>query len=127
MVGECLKRFGQIDILINNAGIAAYKPIEETSEREWDNIIDTNLKGTFLFMRQVLPVMKKQGNGTIINISSGLGVEGEAGFSAYCASKFGVVGLTQVIADETKESKYFRLLTSIVHCFHANDILCFLT
>ena len=105
VVEECRKRFGRIDVLINNAGIAAYKPIEETSEREWDNIIDTNLKGTFLFMRQVLPVMKKQGSGTIINISSGLGVEGEAGFFAYCASKFGVVGLTQVIADEAKESK----------------------
>ncbi len=104
VVQGCLKHFGRIDILINNAGIATYKPIQETSEREWDNIIDTNLKGTFLFMRQVLPGMKEQGSGTIINISSGLGVEGEAGFSAYCASKFGVVGLTQVIADEAKES-----------------------
>ncbi len=100
IVSGCLKHYGRIDIIINNAGIAAYKPIEETSEREWDDIIDTNLKGTFLFVRQVLPVMKKQGSGIIINIASALGKVGEAGFSAYCASKFGVIGLTQVAADE---------------------------
>lgn len=104
IVRQCLKNLGRIDLLINNAGIAAYKPVEETSEKEWDDIIDTNLKGTFLFTRQVLPVMKKQGNGMIINISSALGKEGEANFSAYCASKFGVLGLTQVVADETRES-----------------------
>jgi 3-oxoacyl-[acyl-carrier protein] reductase len=102
IVVQCLKRFGRIDLLINNAGIAAYKSVEETSEREWNAIVDTNLKGTFLFIRQVVPVMKRQGSGTIINISSALGVEGEANFSAYCASKFGVVGLTQVVADETR-------------------------
>jgi 3-oxoacyl-[acyl-carrier protein] reductase len=104
IVGQGLKHFGRIDILINNAGIAAYKPLVETSEREWNDIIDTNLKGTFLFIRQIVPVMKKQGGGIIINISSALGVEGEANFSAYCASKFGVIGLTQVVADETRES-----------------------
>jgi NAD(P)-dependent dehydrogenase (short-subunit alcohol dehydrogenase family) len=100
IVARCLKHFGRIDILINNAEIAAYKSVEKTNEREWDDIVDTNLKGTFLFIRQVLPVMKKQGRGVIINISSALGVEGEANFSAYCASKFGVIGLTQVVADE---------------------------
>jgi 3-oxoacyl-[acyl-carrier protein] reductase len=104
IVRQCLKNLGRIDLMINNAGIAAYKPVEETSEKEWDDIIDTNLKGTFLFMRQVLPLMKKQGSGIIINISSALGREGEANFSAYCASKFGVIGLTRAIADETKGS-----------------------
>lgn len=101
IVAQCLKHFGRIDILINNAGIAAYKEIEKISQKEWDDILDTNLKGCFLFMRQVVPVMKKQGNGIIINVSSGLGVSGEANFSAYCASKFGVIGLTQSVADET--------------------------
>ncbi len=100
IMDECLKRFGRIDILVNNAGVAAYKPIEATTDEEWDRIIDTNLKGTFLFLRHILPVMKRQKTGIIINVSSGLGVEGMAGFSAYCASKFGVVGLTQVAADE---------------------------
>ena len=104
IVAQCLRHFGRIDVLINNAGIAAYKSVEETSEREWDEILDTNLKGTFLLIREVVPVMKKQGSGVIINISSALGVKGEANFSAYCASKFGVIGLTQVVADETRET-----------------------
>jgi 3-oxoacyl-[acyl-carrier protein] reductase len=104
IVGQCLRHFGRIDILVNNAGIAAYKEMEKVSQKEWDDILDTNLKGCFLFMRQVVPVMKKQGKGVIINVSSGLGVSGEANFSAYCASKFGVIGLTESVADETAES-----------------------
>jgi NAD(P)-dependent dehydrogenase (short-subunit alcohol dehydrogenase family) len=100
IVSQCLKYFPRIDILINNAGVAAYKPIEEMTEKEWDLIMDTNLKGTFLFLRQVIPVMKSQGTGIIINVSSGLGIEGAANFSAYCASKFGVIGLTRALAEE---------------------------
>jgi 3-oxoacyl-[acyl-carrier protein] reductase len=100
ITGQCLKRFGRLDILVNNAGVAVYRPITQTTDDDWDRIVDTNLKGTFLFIRQAIPVMKKQGEGIIINISSGLGVEGMAGFSAYCASKFGVVGLTKAVTDE---------------------------
>ncbi len=100
IVDRVLKHFGRIDVLVNNAGVAVYRPIGETTDDDWDRIVDTNLKGTFLFLRQVLPVMRKQRKGVIVNISSGLGVEGMAGFSAYCASKFGVVGLTKAIADE---------------------------
>lgn len=101
IVGRCLRRFGRIEVLINNAGIIAYKPVEKTSGKEWDDIINTNLKGTFLFLKHVVPVMRKQGAGTIINISSAMGEAGEADFSAYCASKFGVIGLTQSVAEET--------------------------
>jgi len=101
IVRGCLKAFGRIDVLINNAGIAAYKEIEETTEKQWNDILDTNLKGTFLLMRELLPVMKEQEKGIIINVSSLLGVAGMANFSAYCASKFGVIGLTQSVADET--------------------------
>jgi 3-oxoacyl-[acyl-carrier protein] reductase len=116
IITQCLKHFGWIDILINNAGVGAYKPIEETTEKEWDTVLDTNLKGCFLFMRQVIPIMKKQGRGIVINVSSGLGVEGMANFSAYCASKFGVVGLTQVAADETTDTgiKVYTVLPGAV-------------
>jgi NAD(P)-dependent dehydrogenase (short-subunit alcohol dehydrogenase family) len=100
IVNQCLKWSHRIDILINNAGVAAYKRIEETTDKEWDRIMDTNLKGTFLFLRQVIPIMKSQGTGIIINVSSGLGIEGAANFSAYCASKFGVIGLTKALAEE---------------------------
>ena len=103
IVNQTLKHFGRIDVLINNAGVAAYKPIEEMTEEGWDKIIDTNLKGTFLFLNQVVPILKKQGMGTVVNISSGLGVEGMANFSVYCASKFGVVGLTRALADEISD------------------------
>ncbi|HEY3374025.1 MAG TPA: SDR family oxidoreductase [Candidatus Aquicultor sp.] len=103
IVDATFRNFGRIDVLINNAGVAVWRPIEATSEGEWDDIIDTNLKGSFLFMREVVPIMRHQQSGIIINVSSGLGVEGEANYSAYSASKFGLIGLTQVVADETKD------------------------
>jgi 3-oxoacyl-[acyl-carrier protein] reductase len=117
IVGRCLKHFGRLDLLVNNAGIIAYKTVDNTSEKKWDDILDTNLKGTFLFIRQAVPVMKKQGSGTIINISSALGAVGEANFSAYCASKFGVIGLTQAVADETEGSgiKVYAVLPGAVN------------
>ncbi|MGZ3495411.1 MAG: SDR family NAD(P)-dependent oxidoreductase, partial [Thermodesulfobacteriota bacterium] len=116
IVAQSLKHFGRIDILINNAGIAAYKELEKTTEKEWDDILDSNLKGCFLFMRRVVPVMKQRGSGVIINISSGLGISGEANFSAYCASKFGVIGLTQSVADETADTglRIYALLPGAV-------------
>ncbi len=104
IVKQSLKRFDRIDVLINNAGVGVYRLVEETTEEEWDHIIDTNLKGTFLFLRQIIPIMKRQKRGIIVNISSGLGVEGMANFSVYCASKFGVVGLTKAIGDELSDS-----------------------
>jgi NAD(P)-dependent dehydrogenase (short-subunit alcohol dehydrogenase family) len=124
ILAQSLKKFGRIDILINNAGIGAHKPVEKTSEREWDNILATNLKGPFLFIRQVLPLMKKKGRGVIINISSGLGVEGVSHFSAYCASKFGLVGLTEVVADEVLGSdiKVYAVLPGAVNTKFVSDI-----
>lgn len=104
IVDTVLEEFGRIDVLVNNAGIAFWKSIEETTDVEWDEVIKTNLKGSFLFMRAVLPIMKRQSSGVIINISSGLGVQGSANYSAYSASKFGLVGLTQVVADETRDT-----------------------
>ncbi len=117
IVAQSLKQFGRTDILINNAGIAAYEELEKMTQREWDDILDTNLKGCFLFMRRVVPVMKKEGTGVIINISSGLDVSGEANFSAYCASKFGVIGLTQSVADETADTglRIYALLPGAVN------------
>ncbi|MDA8174639.1 MAG: SDR family NAD(P)-dependent oxidoreductase [Nitrospiraceae bacterium] len=100
VVSRCLKHFGGIDVLVNNAGVLVYRPVEKTAEKQWDEVIDTNLKGTFLFLKHTLPVMRKQAAGTIINISSAMGEAGEADFSAYCASKSGVIGLTQSVAEE---------------------------
>ncbi len=99
-VARTLDEFGRIDILVNNAGTLVYKPAIETSEKEWDDVIDTNLKGPFLFSKEVIPHMARQRSGTIVNVSSGAGRTGFADLSAYCASKFGLLGFTQSLAKE---------------------------
>ncbi len=96
-----IKTFGKIDILVNNAGIVYFKSIMDTTEEEWDNTIDTNLKGIFLFTKEVLPYMlENKSDSIIINVSSGAGKSGFPNLSAYCASKFGVIGFTESIANE---------------------------
>ncbi|PSO45288.1 MAG: NAD(P)-dependent oxidoreductase [Parcubacteria group bacterium QH_9_35_7] len=109
IVEKTIDKWGKIDILVNNAGKAIYKPIQETSLEEWEDVVDTNAKGTFLFSKKVIPKMKKEGSGKIINISSGLGLSGQANYSAYSMSKFAVVGLTEVLADELQEIKSYAV------------------
>jgi len=100
-VSEVVKKFGRIDILVNNAGISRHKPIEEMTLDIWDAVIKTNLTGVFLCSRAVTPIMKKQGRGKIISISSLGGRTGRPGVAVnYAASKAGVVGFTQTLAKE---------------------------
>ena len=100
VVEEALARFGKVQILVNNAGVFIYKGFLDLSLEDWDDTIDTNLKGIFLCCQAVLPGMIKQKQGNIINISSIHGKIGDANLSAHCASKFGVIGLTQALARE---------------------------
>ena len=93
-------RFGRIDILVNNAGIWKRGAIGEMTERQWDETLDTNLKGTFLFCNEVAPMMKKQRSGKIINLSSTAGQRGEPFYSHYAASKAGVIAFTKSISVE---------------------------
>ena len=95
-----LDAHGRLDVLVNNAGIIAVKPIEETAPSEWDRIVSTNLRGPFLYCRAFVPAMKRQEAGTIINVSSMSGVQGFVGEAAYCPSKYGLEGLTQTLALE---------------------------
>lgn len=97
-VEETARGFGRLDILFNNAGVFYAQTALECSEREWDEQIDVNLKGTFLMSKFALPTMIAQGGGVIINNSSGWGIVGGDHAVAYCASKGGVVLMTKAMA-----------------------------
>jgi NAD(P)-dependent dehydrogenase (short-subunit alcohol dehydrogenase family) len=102
-VAEALARFGRIDVLINNAAAphgADRRLLWDVPEDAWDLVIDVNLKGTFLMSRAVIPHMLARGSGRIINMASVSGKRGTTRRGAYTASKFGVIGLTQVLAQE---------------------------
>lgn len=99
-VGAVMAAFGAVDVLVNNAGIANAAPIEHLSTEKWDAVIAVNLTGTFFGCRAVVPVMKAQGRGSIINISSVEGMRGSRGLHGYTAAKFGVRGLSQSLAVE---------------------------
>src|SRR5512134_2735551 len=97
-----IKTFGSLDILINNVGIGNYKNLIDTSVEEYDEMMDSNMRSTFLFTRHVVPVMIKQGSGTILMISSMAGVYGFGGEAVYCATKFAQVGFAQALDKELR-------------------------
>jgi 3-oxoacyl-[acyl-carrier protein] reductase len=100
LVKKTVEKFGSVDILVNNAGIFTLKKLVDTDEKEWDAILAVNLKGAFLCCKTVLPFMLRNNAGTIVNVSSGAGKTGFDSLSAYCASKFGMMGLTESLAWE---------------------------
>ena len=100
MIAATMERFGTIDILVNNAGITRDNLLMRMKESEWDDVINTNLKGVFLCTKAVTRQMMKQRAGRIINIASIVGVSGNAGQANYVAAKAGVIGLTKTTAKE---------------------------
>jgi 3-oxoacyl-[acyl-carrier protein] reductase len=100
MIKQTVEAFGQLDILVNNAGITKDNLIMRMKESDWDDVINTNLKGVFLCTKAVTRQMMKQRSGRIINISSIVGVSGNAGQANYVAAKSGVIGLTKTTAKE---------------------------
>jgi 3-oxoacyl-[acyl-carrier protein] reductase len=104
VVKAALDAFGRIDILINNTGVGNYKKLVDTSAAEYDEMMDTNVRSTFLFSRQVVPVMVAQKSGTILMISSMAGVYGFGGEAVYCMTKFAQVGFAQALDRELRES-----------------------
>ena len=99
-VAEVLSEFGRLDILVNNAGMGGYRPFLEWSEADYDRIMATNTKSTWLFCREVIPHMLGQGGGQIINVASVAGLQGYPGEAIYCASKFAQLGLTEALDRE---------------------------
>jgi 3-oxoacyl-[acyl-carrier protein] reductase len=100
VVAEIVKEFGGIDILVNNAGITKDSLLMRMTEAQWDAVINVNLKSIFNFTKAVQKTMLKQRSGSIINMSSVVGVSGNAGQSNYSASKAGIIGFTKSIAKE---------------------------
>lgn len=100
VVGEIHKEFGKIDILVNNAGITRDGLMMRMSEQQWDMVINVNLKSAFNFVHACTPIMMRQKSGSIINMSSVVGVSGNAGQCNYSASKAGMIGLAKSIAKE---------------------------
>lgn len=102
VISDIYSRFGRIDYLINVAGIAHFGGIELCTEEQWDDTLDTNVKGYFLMTKAVFPLMKKEKKGMIINMSSVWGVRGSPTMLAYSTSKFAVEGFTKCLFEEAK-------------------------
>ena len=99
-VKETVKAFGPVNILVNNAGVSGQNPIDREGDDRWNAILRTNLTGTYVVTKRVLKEMKDHAHGRIINLSSVLGKFGVAGYTAYCASKHGIIGFTRALALE---------------------------
>jgi NAD(P)-dependent dehydrogenase (short-subunit alcohol dehydrogenase family) len=96
---KAVEIFGRLDFAFNNAGVEQpITPAADLTEEEWDRIVDIDLRGVFLCIKHEIPLMLKQGGGAIVNTCSGAGVKGFAGQAAYCAAKYGVIGLTKAAA-----------------------------
>ena len=101
-VDLAVQTFGSLDFLINNVGVGNYKNLVDTSVEDYDEMMDTNMRSTFLFTRYAVPVMMKRGSGTILLISSMAGIYGFPGEAVYCATKFAQVGFAQALDKELR-------------------------
>lgn len=111
LVEETRRQIGEIDIVVNNAGVGWFGPLHEASEADWDRVIDTNLKGPFLLLRSVAPSMIRRKRGRFIQISSLAGKNAFAGGAIYCASKWGLLGMSHSAAEDLRR---YGIRTSVV-------------
>jgi NAD(P)-dependent dehydrogenase (short-subunit alcohol dehydrogenase family) len=105
LVEGTVTQFGGLDIVVNSAGVRTNGSITEITEEDWDRTLDTNLKGVFVVSRLAIPAMIKRGGGVIINIAARSGIAGQAGRAAYCASKGGMITLTEAMAMDHAKDK----------------------
>ena len=104
LIEETVKRFGGIDIVVNSGGVRTNGSITDITEEDWDRTLDANLKGAFVVSRLAIPEMIKRGGGVILHIAARSGMLGQAGRAAYCASKGGMITLTEAMAmDHAKD------------------------
>jgi 3-oxoacyl-[acyl-carrier protein] reductase len=102
LVEETKQAFGAIDILVNNAGIGYFGPFHQANESDWDSVLDTNLKSVFLLSKAVAKGMIERRSGHIVNIASLAGKNAFAGGAIYCASKWGLLGMTECMAEDLR-------------------------
>lgn len=103
LVNDVIERFGAIDVLINNAGLAVPETVDRISEAGWDKVMETNLRGVMQLVRTALPHMMKNDFGDIVNVSSQAGKHGYADVPSYCASKFGLLGYAEALRDHVRK------------------------
>lgn len=120
MVKEAIEHFGRMDVLVNNAGITKDGLLMRMKPEDFEQVLDINLVGTFNVTRQVIPYMMKQKQGRIINVSSVVGVTGNAGQTNYAASKAGIIGFTKSLAKEVASRNI--LVNAIAPGFIATDM-----
>jgi 3-oxoacyl-[acyl-carrier protein] reductase len=103
LVRDTVDRYGRVDLVINNSGLAIAERLDQISNEHWDTVMDTNLRGAFWLLREALPHFRTQGRGDVVNISSQAGKHGYGNVTSYCASKFGILGLGEALRNEAKE------------------------
>jgi NADP-dependent 3-hydroxy acid dehydrogenase YdfG len=103
LVTNTQKRFGSLDLLINNAGLAVPETVNEITDEGWDTVMDTNLRGAMWLVRAALPQMIVQDFGDVVNVSSQAGKHGYADVPSYCASKFGLLGFSEALRDDVRK------------------------
>ncbi len=118
LVSHCVERFGSLDVLINNSGLAVPETVEEITEEGWETVLSTNLKGAMWLVRAALPHMEAQQFGDIVNVSSQAGKHGYADVPSYCASKWGLLGFAEAVRDHARKTganvRVFNLCPGLV-------------
>ena len=118
LVAHCAERFGSLDVLVNNSGLAVPETIEEITDEGWETVLTTNLKGAMWLVRAALPAMAAGGFGDIVNVSSQAGKHGYADVPSYCASKWGLLGFAESVRDHARKSganvRVFNLCPGLV-------------
>lgn len=104
VVRHCVERFGSLDVLVNNSGLAVPETVGEITNEGWDTVLETNLKGAMWLVRAALPVMAAQDFGDIVNVSSQAGKHGYADVPSYCASKWGLLGFAESVRDHVRKT-----------------------
>jgi 3-oxoacyl-[acyl-carrier protein] reductase len=120
---QIANEIGKIDLLINNAGRGEVMKFEETEVEDWDMMLDVNLKGAFLCTKNALPLLKMSDAAMVLNIASVCGLRGVQGYTTYCASKFGLIGLTEALAKEYRsdEIAFSAVCPAAVNTGFANE------